>query len=137
GRSDGDRFAVDIGRDRAVRGADTVEGGPDAVVDGAANEAAVVDHRRLRRGVDLARELAESRPRLRGGKVRHGIVDRIAEAEAFDPAACGDLVGRDADGFEVYIVTGHRQPDIAGVIAERGREEGQIGSHAGEGAVGR
>ena len=96
-RGDRARLAAFIGDDVAVGRAYAVEGGPDAIVDGVADEAAVFEHCRASRGVDLARKLIEGSLRCCIRRQHdNGIEQRVATAEAFDTAAGGDLVRRQA-----------------------------------------
>ena len=101
-----------------------------AVVDGIADEAAVFQHRRAHREVQLARNPIESEARLIGRELQHRVIDRIAEAETFDTAAGGFLVRRHARIVEGEGVARHRQKDVVGVIAERGSEEREVRGHA-------
>ena len=84
--------------------------------------------------MDLARELVEGRLRRRRIHLHHGIPDRVALAQRFRTGTGLALIEGAADRGEAHRVARQGEIDVVGIVAEAGRQEGEVGADAGEGA---
>ena len=80
----------------------------------------------------LARQLVECLARLFVAQPQDGIIDGVAGAQRFGGDGHGLLVGGDADIAEADVVALEHEVNVFGIIAEPGREEGEVGGHAAE-----